>query len=255
MLVPDEGQSANSDQASVVNERGGIERTRTGEASVLDNLGTQGVTTSIVYCFPRTNHEKYNRAARLFVSSYLKHPPGVTPHEIIVAINGQPGPNRNDERLFSPLPVRFTSHTNVGKDIGAYQMVAREYPADLQLYFGAHTHFRKSGWLDVIVNSFLRHGPGLYGAWGFHEPAMHIRTTAFWMPSELLNAYPHEIHNGTRYEFEHGRSHSILKFVKDLGLEAWMVTWKATYPSAQFTHVTNEDSLILDQHTQSIGYT
>jgi len=212
------------------------------------------MTCSVIYIYPRTNREKYTRAAHIWRDAYLAHPPGITPHDVFVVLNGQGGPTKADERLFSPIPVKFIAHTNVGKDIGAFQMMARTYPVDLQVCLGAHARPRRAGWLDLIVSSYLRHGPGLYGAYGFKEPALHIRTTNFWLPSELLNAYPHEIHNGNRYGFEHGARESILRFVKDLGLEAWMVTWRGTYPSSQFRHVENDEAIFLDQHVDTIGY-
>jgi hypothetical protein len=211
------------------------------------------VTVAVVYVHPRVNMRTYIPLARRFVRSYQDHLPGGTPHDLYVVINGDQ-PNTDDQRLFRPLPVKFLSHDNSGKDIGAFQMAARTIPADLLVFCGSHIHFRRAGWLDVMVNAFKRNGPGIYGAYAFHEPALHIRTTCFWMPPDLLNLYPHAVHNDIRYEFEHGNL-GVAKWVKTSGFEAWMVTWSGTFPSKDWKHVENQDAIVLDQHSDRIGYT
>ena len=199
------------------------------------------------------NQKTYVPAARRFVQSYLNNPPGATPHEIYVFINGDIV-RQSDMPLFKPLPVKFKSHDNFGKDIGAFQRAAREIPCDLMVFCGAHVHFRKPGWLDLMVNAFERNGPGIYGAYGFHAPHLHLRTTCFWMPPDLLNMYPILVGNDHRYEFEHGPTHGISKWVIDSGFNAWMVTWTGTFPPNNWRHVENQEAAILDQHSDRIGY-
>ena len=191
--------------------------------------------------------------ARRFVNSYIQHPPGVVDHEIYVVINGD-NPNKDDERLFSKIGVKFLSHDNSGKDIGAFQMAARSVPCDLMVFIGAQVHFRRAGWLDLMVSSYERKGPGVYGAYAFHEPFLHIRTTCFWMPPDLLNLYPLMIHNGLRYEFEHGPKNGLARWAIDSGFNSWLVTWTGIFQPSDWRHVENHEALVLDQHSDRIGY-
>jgi hypothetical protein len=207
----------------------------------------------IVYVFPIFNSQLYEKMAWRFCRSYMDFPPGLTDHTIHVYANGAPAAD-TQKRIFRNLPVEFHHHNNAGKDIGAFQMAAEQVPCDLLLCLGANVHFRQAGWLDHIVNSFLRNGPAMYGCWGFHQPALHIRTTAFWMPPELLNSYPTYVSDSHRYDFEHGQSNSIVQHVKREGYQNYMVTWRGTFPESEWHHVANEHCLMLDQHTDRIGY-
>jgi hypothetical protein len=169
-------------------------------------------------------------------------------------INGDM-PRTSDLIPFKPLPVRLMTHDNWGKDIGAFQRAARDIQnCDLMVFCGSHIHFRQAGWLDIMVKSFENNGPGVYGAYAFHQPNPHIRTTCFWMPPELLNAYPHAVGNDFRYEFEHGSAHSIVKWTTDVGFNAWMVTWAGVFAQKDWRHVENHEALVLDQHSDRIGY-
>jgi hypothetical protein len=184
----------------------------------------------------------------------MNHPPGATNHELWVVINGDDA-RMSDRRTFNPLRPTYLKHDNTGKDIGAFQLAAKSIPCDLMVFCGSHVHFRKAGWLDVMVNAYERNGPGVYGAYAFHEPNKHIRTTCFWMPPDMLNLYPHIVYNEFRYEFEHGATHSIVKWVIDSGFNAWMVTWNGIFPPSGWRHVENAEAVVLDQHSDSIGYT
>lgn len=187
------------------------------------------------------------------MSSYLTHPPGATPHDINVVINGG-SPSKSDERIFASLPVKFMQHDNFGKDIGAFQKAARILTSDVIVCLGANVHFRKPGWLDVMVSALERNGPGIYGAYCFHQPALHVRTTCFWMLREMFNMYPHQVGNEMRYDFEHGRR-SIAKWCIDMGFNAWLTTWNEVLPPSGWRHVANHEAVILDQHSDRIGYT
>lgn len=209
---------------------------------------------AVCYVHPRANQFTYLGAARRFKDSYMRHPPGGTDHELYVIINGDE-PRGQDQRTFKPLAPHFLQHDNYGKDIGAFQFAARTIKdCDLMVFCGAHVHFRQPGWLDVMVGAYERNGPGIYGAYAFHQPALHIRTTCFWMPPQLLLAYPILVGNDQRYEFEHGHTHGICKWVIDTGFNAWMVTWKGTLPPDHWRHVENGEALVLDQHSDRIGY-
>jgi hypothetical protein len=133
-------------------------------------------------------------------------------------------------------------------------MAARTIKADLMVFLGARVHFGKPGWLDVMVNAYLTHGPGIYGAYAFHTPHLHIRTTCFWMPPDLLNLYPVNVGNDQRYLFEHGGKDSITEWTISSGFNAWLVTWTGVFPPTHWRHVENHEALILDQHSDRIGY-
>jgi hypothetical protein len=178
----------------------------------------------------------------------MDNPPGEHDHEIWVCINGGNGHGPYQEKLFSPLPVNWTEHSNWGKDVGAFQMAAETIPCDLLVCFGANVHFHKPGWLDRMVRVFEDYGPCVYGAWAFHQPRPHIRTTAFWLPPDLLRMYPHIIGDKDRYEFEHG-SNSLTLWSQKMGFEPLMVTRSEVLAMPQWRHAGCEDSLIGDQHT------
>lgn len=208
---------------------------------------------AIAYVFPTVNPAVYEAAAARFRESYMVHPPGEAAHQLAVVVNGPPM-NRRQRDLFNPLAVDFIPHSNIGRDIGAFQLCADVLDCDLLVCLGSNIHFRKAGWLDHILRSFYYHGPAMYGCWAFHEPIDHIRTTAFWMPRELLRSYPYAVGDPQRYEFEHGHN-SILNHVRSLGYDDYMVTWDGTFGPKEWHHVPNEKCLMLDQHTDRIGYT
>ena len=208
---------------------------------------------ALVYVYPDMLSHVYRPLARRFVDSYMRHPPGDSDHDIHVIVNHGKSGDPAYPRLFSPLIPNFIMHNNDGKDIGAFQKASAMIKCDLMVFLGAPIHFRQGGWLDRIAMVYEENGPNFYGCWGFHNPAVHIRTTAFWCSPELFNSYPYTVHNDSRYEFEHGHR-SIVKHVANVGSSAMMVTWSGCYPVEQWHHVENKDCLMLDQHTDGLGY-
>jgi hypothetical protein len=206
----------------------------------------------VAYCFPQVNVRIYEPLAHRFAQSYVANPPGLEAHDIWVISNGGPIQERQ-KRLFDPVPCGFLEHSNQGKDIGAFQMVADRIACDLLVCFGSHVHPWRPGWLDRIIEAFLANGPALYGAWGFHQPADHIRTTAFWLPPELLRAYPYYVGNRQRYDFEHG-PHSITSWCRKSGFPTLQVTWGYVLDYEHWTHADRSQTLLLDQHTDRMGW-
>lgn len=202
---------------------------------------------AIVYVFPALKAELYVPQARRFVETYMEHPPGVTDHELHVAVNGSTQIGDWCRKLFWPLAPEFLSHNNYGKDIGAYQTAADVINCDLLVCLGTPVHFHKPGWLDRIVMAYLENGPGVYSPWGFHQPRPHLRTTAFWLPPELLNSYPIRVSDKDRYQFEHGAD-SIALWSQKQGFEPRQVTWRGTYEMPSWHPVTRDESLLVDQH-------
>lgn len=204
--------------------------------------------TALTYVFPVTDILKYRPLARRFVETYMAHPPGEKDHQIYILVNGGvPARLAEYQKVFSPLVCRFIFHNNVGYDLGAFAKAATTIECDLMVCIGSPVYFHRAGWLDRIIQVYERYGPGMYGCWGFKEPALHLRTTIFWMPPELLNSYPYTINTESRYEIEHGK-HSLTMFTKSLGLSPFMVTWDGCYPEKDWHHVERAKSLVIDQH-------
>ena len=208
---------------------------------------------ALVYIFPNVKFKTYEPQAKRFANQYVEHPPGKTDHELYVVVNGGGKITPRQETLFSPLAPRFLHHNNYGKDVGAYQMAARTIPCDLLVCIGSPVRPRQAGWLDRMVQVFEDCGPAVYGQWGYHAPSVHLRTTVFWIPPALSNAYPYKIDNESRYQFEFG-SKSITQWCRNQGLPAYMVTWTQVRPADHFCHVEQQDALFIDQHCENAGW-
>lgn len=199
----------------------------------------------LFYVHPVVSLPTYQPMARRFVQSYQENPPGAYPHELVVLVNGFKYPALDG--LFKPLPVTYLVHTNIGKDIGAYQKAAEEIPCDLMICLGSPVFCPKPGWLDWLVDQYLEHGPGLYGAFAYQVPMPHIRTTCFWCPPELLNSYPQHIGDGDRYAFEHGPD-SITLWARRMGLGTFLVTWDGVLEMKDWYQAPRSKCLFIDQH-------
>lgn len=202
---------------------------------------------ALVHVFPTVNAVRYIPMAKRFVSTYLTHPPGKTEHELYVAVNGSSELGGMCQEFYQPLKPKFFQHNNYGKDIGAYMAAADIIPCDLMVCMGTPVHFHRQGWLDRMVEAYLTHGPAMYGCWGFHSPTPHLRTTVFWIPPDLLLAYPHRVSDGMRYSFEHSPS-SITLWSQQQGFEPRQVTWNHEYEMQSWQPISLEDSLVIDQH-------
>lgn len=204
---------------------------------------------AIVYILPVVNPKLYCKMARRFRDTYMEFPPGESDHTLHVIVNGGSPQPQHDE-LFQPLACEFGSHTNHGKDIGAFQQAAARLPCDLLVCFGSHIHFTRAGWLDRMAQVFRDQGPALYGAWGFNRPSPNLRTTGFWLPPDLLRAYPWTVGNSGRYEFERGSERGLASWANREGFGCYMVTWNSVYPMSEWGKCGYEDCLIMDQHSE-----
>ncbi len=203
---------------------------------------------ALIYVFPTVDNSKYIPAARKFVDSYVRHPPGVQDHELHVIINGEQSVNMEAvKRIFDPLAPQFSYHNNWAKDLGAFVVSAQALPCDLLICCGAHVNFWAPGWLDVIARSYAEIGPAVYGAWAFQEPAPHIRTTFWWTAPEILATYPH-LTEADRYSFEHGPK-SIALWSRKMGFEPFQVTWRGAYSMKHWHAIDLNEALARDQHT------
>lgn len=202
---------------------------------------------ALIYVFPNLMLSKYVPAAQKFVSSYLQHPPGRVEHQIHVFGNGPPL-NRAVREIFDPIDVKWWSHNNWAKDLGAFMVAANSVECDLMVCAGSHVNFHRAGWLDRIVEAQTQTGPCVSGAWGAQVPRPHLRTTFFWSPPEILIQYPHLESEGDRYFFEHGDD-SISLWSQRIGFEPYQVTWKGCYPLSEFQPVPLNEMLARDQHS------
>jgi len=207
---------------------------------------------ALIYIFPNLQHRTYEPLAQRFTKAYLDFPTA-TDHELYVCVNGSGEITPRQRQLFSPLDPRFIHHDNSGRDIGAYQFAAKILACDLLVCMGAPTRPCMDGWLDFMVQAVQDNGPGLYGCWAFKTPAPHIRTTLFWTQPEILNAYPAPIDTSKRYQFEFGPS-SITQFCFQVGLQTLQVTKAGVFNRDNWHHVEREESMMLDQHCDKLGY-
>lgn len=198
----------------------------------------------IVYIYPIDGAGGFRDKAAQFVNTYQQYPPDLE-HATVVICNGAPVTS-DAMTLFAPMPgCSFRQHDNSGMDIGGYQLAARTAACDLMVFFGAHTYFKKPGWLVKMRDAFLTGGDTLYGATGNQGDMRfnvypHVRTTAFWCSPNLINRHPlRASHNGLRYEYEHGASGLTTWLIRQCGGQPWIVAWDGMYPLTQCDSIPN----------------
>lgn len=212
------------------------------------------MNVAVIYILPHVNLVRYLPLAQRFCSTLSQYPAGI-PFDLHVVVNGSVSVEAIHKQPFVNLNAQFKVGNNVGRDIGAYQQFASQHEAayDLMVCLGAPVHFCCSGWLDRMVESYCAEGPGLYGSYGFHQPKLHIRTTNFWIPPNLFNAYPHQVHDGNRYAFEHGPE-SLTIWTLSMGYPCFVTTRTEMIPPVRWRHICKDEALLLDQHTDRMGW-
>lgn len=191
------------------------------------------MNVELVYIFPCDGQPHHLSYAWRFLNSYHENPPG-SDHKTTVVCNG--GTPDETHELFKTMPnFRLFHHDDSGWDIGAYQVVSQQSKADVMLFCGGTSYFRRPGWMERIVHSVSKYGKdSLYGSMGTpgnmtHNVFPHIRTTGFWVGRELFNKYPIQVRQKEqRYEFEHG-STGLTSWVRNQDLKAWIVGWDTEY--------------------------
>lgn len=211
------------------------------------------MNVAVVYCCPTVERFTYLPFAKRFASTWLLHPPGFD-HKLFIMVNG--GFWTNDFRKeFTEIPHHYEYHDNVGWDIGAFQRAAAVIPCDLLVCLGAHICFNHDHWLKTIVEAFIDNGPGLYGPWGALFPTVHVRTTAFWCPPQLLSSYPFYVMSDrrSRYKFEHGQD-SFTKWTLDAGFPCFMLTTKGCFEIDDWEKMspTADESIMLDKQHKGL---
>jgi hypothetical protein len=192
------------------------------------------------------NSRVYFPLAKRFADTWRQFPG----HSLHLLCNGS-DPHPSDLIPFKGIDYETHTCSNLGWDVGAFQFIAESLPCDLLVCLGAPVHFHKPGWLEAMVESYINHGPALYGCWAYLSPNWHVRTTVFWCPPILIQSYPLQVTSSraSRYDFEHG-PHSITRHAMSAGFETLMVTRKGVFPFSDWlNHAPGvEDSLVLDQH-------
>lgn len=206
------------------------------------------MNVAVVYVCPTVEPYTYLPLAKKFARTWLEHPPGYE-HKLFIMVNGTDwAPAFKAE--FAQIPHHYEFHDNVGWDVGAFQRAANVIPCDLLVCLGAHISFNHDNWLRTIADAFIDNGPGLYGPWGALFPTIHVRTTAFWCPPELLASYPYYVQSSrlSRYTFEHGKD-SFTRWTLDAGFPCYMVTTKGTFsiPDWGDASPTGAESIMLDK--------
>lgn len=196
---------------------------------------------AVVYVWP-AGGVHWDQNAIMFAASYAVNPPGY-PHDLYIVTNGSIDDGKL-KQTFDGIPHKLFSHDNSGWDIGAFQHAAASIPCDLMVFFGNTAYIKRPGWLDRMISAYLKFGPGLYGTMGHRgdhrfDVAPHIRTTGFWMPRDLFNAYPFKVtRKEQRYQFEHGPN-CLTSWVCQMGLKVWVVTWTGEFGMAQWDSIPN----------------
>ena len=208
--------------------------------------------TAVVYVFPQVKVHVYQSMADRFARTSRQFPGGAD-HELHVMLNGASPefPGAVNLESFGSLPLQPHYYNNLGWDVGAFQWAAENIPCDLMVCLGAPVHFHWSGWLERMIDTYLRLGPGLYGCWAYVFPTAHIRTTAFWCSPELLQSYPEVVGSSrpSRYAWEHGK-HSFTAHVMKSRFPCAMVTRNQVFEYGRWNGNApgTDRSLLLDQH-------
>lgn len=174
-----------------------------------------------------------------FVNTYREYPPGPD-HDLIVVCNGGPLPTETGV-LFSGVGARFFPRSNDGWDIGGYIDTARGPGKDYDclVCFGESVYFHKPGWLERIVESWDKCGPGMYGCLSSNVIRPHLQTTAFATSPQFLRAYPTPIRSrGDRYTFEHGQF-SFWKWLTIQNKPVRLVTWDGCWTPEEWRMPSN----------------
>lgn len=184
-----------------------------------------GLRVVVLYIYPVFGG-KHDFLAKRFTDSYTRHFPEVAHKLVVVANGGEPTPVMRE--TFANINCDWIVHDDTGWDIGAYRKAARVIPCEMMVFMGGTAFVLGRGWLERMIEAFKKHGPEhIYGSTASHGGTSHIRTTGWWCDPKLLNSYPFPpttSDQGSRYEFEHGKT-SFTNWVLKRGGKALMVTW------------------------------
>lgn len=210
-----------------------------------------------------TGHKNELNTKR-FIDTFHKFPPGY-PFQLTALCNVGFPSLPIQQRFNSIATVKYLAHDNSGYDIGGYQRAAQESNAELIVFFGTSTYFRKPNWLARVIESYEKYGLAIYGSMcnrGVRQFKVypHVRTTGFWCPRTLFLLYPFRvIHADQRYEYEHGPYNLTQWFVNN-GLKAIEVNWQKDFEQPQWNsdltgfHRGDQSGLLFGDHMSEPPY-
>jgi hypothetical protein len=145
--------------------------------------------------------------SRKFTESYARFPPGYK-HNTIIVCNGS-SPTNEVKSLFLKFPnVRYHVHDNSGWDIGAFLASSKLCSSEIAVCLGTVSYISSGNWMERVVDSWSKYGPGMYGSSASFEVTPHLNTHGFWCSPKWLRTYPFRVTSKEdRYNFEHGKNH------------------------------------------------
>lgn len=197
----------------------------------------------------------FDKIHQRFVDSYLKFKPAIKHKLTVVCCNGEK--DAATELMFANIDCSFSYYNGGGWDIGAYQAIAQTMDCDLVVCCNSQVHFWKNGWLERLVETAERYGPGVYSPMASYEVSPHLRTSCMAFSPQLMRAYPHLIDSRAKAcYFEHA-DWNFSAWVERQGYPALMVTWDSEYSRADWRKPPNifrkgdqSNCLVWDRHTK-----
>ena len=202
------------------------------------------------YCVPLIDNVQYTNDVNVFRASWKKHDISSIVAEkydltfLVVFKTDDPAKKLlSSKECFASLGIKnfgidhiHTFHSNIGKDIGTYVQVARDYKFSDYEYFvfmSTSTDILHPMCLIYLVDALNDRNVGLSGVhgtcckgYGTYEFNPAIRTNLFCVRKDILpliGSYEVELNDMQRYDFEH-RNYNIAVKVLNYGLRAVVVS-------------------------------
>ena len=202
------------------------------------------------YCVPLISSMQYTNDVNVFRASWKRYNiSGIVAEKydltfLVVFKTDDPAKKLlSSQECFASLGIKnfgidhiHTFHPNVGKDIGSYVQVARDYKFsdyEVFMFMSTSTDILHSMCLTYVIDALNDKNIGMSGVHGIHSkgytsyefnPA--IRTNLFCVRKDtlpLIGAYEVELNDMQRYNFETG-NYNITAKVLNYGLRAVVVT-------------------------------
>lgn len=207
----------------------------------------------------------YLPCAQRFIRTYRQCPLAQF-HQVAIVSCGGPI-NDYTRNLFNDIATLHLEYRGPGWDIGAYQHAANQLDADWLVFLSTPSHFRREGWLDVLVKAFEQYGDGLYSSAGSNEHVPHLRSSCFACTPQHFRAYPVLIDSREKcFNFEagitskgqpfNGGRMSFTNWTIAQGKPAMSVHWNFNNPAGKWREGPNifrrgdqSQMLVFDRHS------
>jgi hypothetical protein len=215
------------------------------------------VRVALIFLLVATD-QKYLDGAKRFAATYRQFPAGIE-HELIIGLVGCGGElfSGISSTIFKGIKHRTIDCASVkGWDSTCHRFIAGQIDADFVVCCASTVHFKRTGWLKLMVDARKQYGEGLYGSAASLEVRPHIRTGFFGCDRKNLIQYDQPIRN--RKEgglFEKGPNSITLWHWRHY-LPAVMVAWDyASYCpedwtpcGSRFRHGDQSNLIAFDRH-------